>query len=88
MRTKRQTEGTKTSYTFTAKFFHWGFVVLFAYGVFKQIENINQLEDLALLKFEITFAVLFIFFLIIRFFYMTRTQTSSLPPNTPKAQKI
>ena len=87
MLTKRQTEGTKTSYTFTAKFFHWGFVVLFAYGVFKQIENINQLEDLALLKFEITFAVLFIFFLIIRFFYMTRTQTSSLPPNTPKAQK-
>ena len=87
MRTKRQTEVTKTSYTFTAKFFHWGFVVLFAYGVFKQIENINQLEDLALLKFEITFAVLFIFFLIIRFFYMTRTQTSSLPPNTPKAQK-
>ena len=76
-----------SEFTSTAKFFHWSFVVLFAYGVFKQIENINQLEDIALLKFEITFAVLFIFFLIIRFFYMTRTQTSSLPPNTPKAQK-
>ena len=71
----------------TAKLFHWSFVVLFAYGIFKQIDNINQLEDLALLRFEITFAVFFIVFLIIRFFYMKRTQTSSLPHNTPKIQK-
>ena len=77
----------RAGFSITAKFFHWGFVVLFAYGIFKQIENINQLEDIALLKFEITFAVLFIFFLVLRFFYMARTQTSSLPPNTPKAQK-
>ena len=78
----------KPGYSVTAKIFHWSFVVVFAYGVFKQIENINQLEDIALLKFEIIFAVLFIFFLIIRFFYMIGTQTSSLPSNTPKAQKF
>ena len=82
-----EVEITKPSYTLTAKIFHWSFVILFAYGIFKQVENINQLEDLALLKFEITFALLFILFLVARFMYMTRTQKSSLPPSTPGAQK-
>ncbi len=77
----------KKEFSKTAKIFHWGFVILFAYGISKQIENINQLEDLALLKFEITFALLFILFLVARFIYMTRTHSSSLPPNTPRVQK-
>ena len=85
---KTDAEITKTNYTLTARIFHWSFVILFAYGIFKQIENINQLEDLALLKFEITFALLFILFLVARFVYMTRTQKSSLPPDTPRAQKV
>ena len=71
----------------TAKIFHWSFVIIFAYGISKQIDNINQLEDLALLKFEITFALLFILFLVARFVYMKRTQKSSLPPDTPMLQK-
>ena len=75
-------------YSLTAKFFHWGFMLFFFYGIFKQIDNINQLEDLALLKFEIIFALLFILFLIVRFIYMKRTQISSLPPDTTKFQKI
>ena len=82
-----EVEIIKPSYTLTAKIFHWSFVILFAYGISKQIDNINQLEDLALLKFEIAFALLFILFLVARFFYMTRTQNSSLPPDTPGAQK-
>ena len=85
---KTDAEIAKTNYTLTARIFHWSFVILFAYGIFKQIENINQLEDLALLKFEITFALLFILFLVARFVYMRRTQKSSLPPDTPRAQKI
>ena len=85
---KTDAEIAKTNYTLTARIFHWSFVILFAYGIFKQIENINQLEDLALLKFEITFALLFILFLVARFVYMTRTQKSSLPPDTPGAQKV
>ena len=85
---KTDAEKAKTSYTLTARIFHWSFVILFAYGIFKQIENINELEDLALLKFEITFALLFILFLVARFVYMTRTQKSSLPPDTPEAQKV
>ena len=75
------------NYTRTAKIFHWSFVIIFAYGISKQIDNINQLEDLALLKFEIAFAFLFILFLVTRFVYMKRTQRSSLPPDTPRMQK-
>ena len=60
---KTEIEKTKQNYTVSAKIFHWGFVILFAYGISKQVDNINQLEDLALLKFEITFALLFILFL-------------------------
>ena len=82
-----EVEIVKPSYTLTAKIFHWSFVILFAYGISKQIDNINQLEDLALLKFEIAFALLFILFLVARFFYMKRTQKSSLPPETPMVQK-
>ena len=84
---KKEAEIAKTNYSITAKIFHWSFIILFAYGIFKQIENINQLKDLALLKFEITFALLFILFLVVRFVYMTRTQKSSLPPDTPRVQK-
>ena len=43
-------EKTKQNYTVSAKIFHWGFVILFAYGISKQVDNINQLEDLALLS--------------------------------------
>ena len=82
-----EVEISKPSYTLTAKIFHWSFVILFAYGISKQIDNINQLEDLALLKFEIAFALLFILFLVARLVYMKRTQKSSLPPDTPMVQK-
>lgn len=43
-------------YSKIAKTFHWGFVVLFAYGVLKQVDDIGQLRDTALLRFEILFA--------------------------------
>ena len=83
-----EVEMTKPSYSITAKIFHWSFVILFDYGISKQINNINQLEDLALLKFEIAFALLFILFLVTRFVYMKRTQKSSLPPDTPMLQRV
>ncbi len=75
-------------YSKTAKLFHWGFVILFIYGVAKQVDNINQLEDTTFFKFEIIFAIIFLFLLIIRFIYMKLTQKTSLPKDTPKAQKI
>ena len=78
----------KKKYSFIAKFWHWGFVLLFIYGVAKQVDSIEQLEDKFFFQFEIIFAFLFLFLLIIRFIYMTKTQETSLPDSTPKIQKI
>ena len=75
-------------YSKIAKLFHWGFVLLFVYGVTKQVDDINQLEDKAFFKFEIIFALVFLFLLIIRFIYMKTTQKTSLPEDTPRVQKI
>ena len=77
-----------SQYSKIAKFFHWGFILLFIYGVAKQVDDINQLEDQAFFKFEIIFAVIFLFLLLIRLIYMKTTQKTSLPEDTPKAQKL
>ena len=61
---------------------------MFGYGIIKQVDNIEQLEDISLLKFEIMFASIFLFFLILRFIYMKKTQPTSLPEETPKSQKF
>ena len=47
-----------TKYTILGKVLHWGFMVLYAYGIFKQINDLSELEDTALLLFEIAFATL------------------------------
>ncbi len=78
----------KSHYSNIAKFFHWGFVLLFVYGVAKQVDDINQLEDNAFFRFEIIFAIIFFFLLLIRLIYMKKTQKTSLPEYTPKPQKI
>ena len=44
------------THTPLAKFIHWTFTVLYAYGIFKQVENLEELEDVSLLNFEIFFA--------------------------------
>ena len=75
-------------YSKIAKLFHWGFVILFVYGISKQVEDINQLEDALFFRFEIIFALIFLILLIIRFIYMKTTQQSSLPKKTPKVQKL
>ena len=35
----------KKKYSYIAKSWHWGFVLLFVYGVAKQVDEIEQLED-------------------------------------------
>ena len=77
-----------TKYSTIAKIFHWGFVALFAYGIAKQIDNISQLENFALLRFELIFAIILILLLAVRFVYMTKTQTSALPEETSLFQKL
>ena len=78
----------KKQYSLFAKFWHWGFVLLFIYGVAKQVDEIEQLEDQFFFQFEIIFAVIFLFLLSIRFVYMNKTQVTSLPDDTSKIQKI
>ena len=74
-------------FSYLAKLLHWGFVLLFIYGLLKQIDSLNQLEDDGLLEFEVMFATAFILLLTVRFFYMKKTQQSSLPEQTPEVQK-
>lgn len=86
-----QQSGTRAPvacYSLLGKTFHWGFVAVFAYGIYKQVDNISQLADGALLRFEVIFAALFLIFLGARFFYMTRMQSSALPENTHALQKL
>ena len=59
---------TNSDYSFLAKLLHWSFIFLFAYGIYKQIDIINELEDIYLLKSEMLFALVFLLFLIFRFF--------------------
>ena len=37
----------KSKHSFTAKLFYWGFVVIFIYGISKQVDDINQLADIS-----------------------------------------
>ena len=82
-----QSETPPMSYSIIAKSFHWGVAALFAYGIIKQVDNVRQLEDSALLRFEIYFAALFLVILVIRYVYVTRTQRSALPPETGRWQR-
>ena len=75
-------------YSLFAKILHWGFVVLFIYGILKQVDNIAQLANVALLRFELLFAFVLLVLLAARFGYMTKTQVSSLPKETPYFQKL
>ena len=63
------------NHTLLGKVFHWGFVLLYAYGIFKQIDDLEQLADTGLLVFEIVFASVFLLLVIVRYGYMRRFQT-------------
>jgi len=41
----------QNSHTPLAKFIHWTFTVLYAYGIFKQVDELEELEDVSLLNF-------------------------------------
>tara|TARA_X000000368_G_scaffold164760_1_gene129942 strand:+ start:94 stop:654 length:561 start_codon:yes stop_codon:yes gene_type:complete len=63
------------SHTKLAKFIHWTFTLLYAYGIFKQVDDLSELEDSSLLNFEILFATVFLIIVLIRYFYMKDTPT-------------
>jgi len=63
------------THTTLAKFIHWTFTLLYAYGIFKQVDDLNELEDASLLNFEILFATVFLIIVLFRYFYMKDTPT-------------
>jgi len=63
------------SHTFLAKVVHWTFVPLYIYGIIKQVDDLNELKDASLLHFEILFATVFLFIVLLRYFYMKDTPT-------------
>ena len=65
----------ENSHTRLAKTIHWTFSFLYAYGIFKQVEDLEELEDASLLNFEIFFAVVFLVIVMLRFFYMKDAKT-------------
>ena len=62
-----------SSHTALAKFIHWTFTLLYAYGIFKQVDDLTELEDASLLNFEILFATIFLIITIVRYIYMKDT---------------
>ena len=67
--------GGNRQHSVLGKTFHWGFIILYAYGIFKQIDDLEELEDSALLSFEIAFATVFLGIVVIRYSYMRRFET-------------
>ena len=63
------------NHTPLAKLIHWTFIPLYTYGIFKQVDNLNELEDPSLLNFEILFATVFLIIVLMRYFYMKDTPT-------------
>ena len=81
------TSSPVSHYSLFAKILHWGFVLLFAYGIATQINEADDLNDEAVFFDEILFASLFLLLLIIRFAYMSLTQKTALPEETHVIQK-
>ena len=63
------------SHTKVAKAIHWSFILLYVYGIFKQVNELDELEDTNLLLFEIIFATIFLVIVILRYSYMSRFKT-------------
>ncbi|MEM1229857.1 MAG: cytochrome b/b6 domain-containing protein, partial [Pseudomonadota bacterium] len=71
-----------------ARVVHWSFAVLFVYALTKQLDFVEQLEDRALLRFEVAFACVFLVVLFARFVYMRKAGATALPEQTPDLVKL
>ena len=63
------------SHTLLARSIHWSFILLYLYGIFKQVNELDELEDSTLLLSEIVFATVFLVIVILRYSYMRRFRT-------------
>ena len=78
----------KVEHNLLAKSLHWVFVFMFGYGVLKQIQGKEQLNDMGLLKSELLFALIFLAFIAFRFIYMKKKFKTSLPSETPPVHRL
>ena len=49
--------------------------MLYSYGIFKQVDDLSELEDASLLNLEIIFAIIFLIIVLTRYFYMKDAPT-------------
>ena len=84
------TQGSEavTPHSLAAKVTHWGFTGVFIYALTKQLDEVEELEDLSLLQNEMVFASVFLILLVVRFVFMHATRSSALPGNTPMLTKL
>jgi cytochrome b561 len=82
--------GTKkmNNHGILAKIFHWGFAVVLIYALLKQIGDVRELADTALLNFEIIFATAFLVLLAVRFCYMHFTMPTAVPDDTSRVMRF
>lgn len=70
-----------------ARWLHWGFILLFVYGLSKQLDELEELEAPGLLEQEMLFAGVFLLVVIARFLYMRFTVPSVVPSDAPLYQR-
>ena len=87
MMTPQPTDEIK-NHGLVAKVFHWGFIVVFAYALTKQLDNVGQLSDRDLLRFEVIFAIAFLALLGIRYAFMRATKPTALPLSAPWLKRL
>ena len=63
------------SHTRLAKAIHWSFILLYVYGIFKQVGELDDLEDNHLFLIEVCFAITFLVIVLLRYSYMRRFKT-------------
>ena len=72
------------SYSLLAKSMHWAFIVIFAYAVINQVDEVEELENFTLLMKEVLFAILFLTLLLYRFIYMRSVKAAMPQLDMPK----
>ncbi|MEM8682165.1 MAG: cytochrome b/b6 domain-containing protein [Pseudomonadota bacterium] len=77
------------THSWLARLFHWGFIVVLAVGLIRQIDEVEELDDVTLLIEETIFALVFLVLLLFRFLYMTSRRREKLHPGpTPRLLRI
>ena len=64
-----------SSHTLIARISHWGFIILYTYGMVKQLDDLSQFEDAGLLYFEVVFSIVFLLIVVFRYLYMRKYKT-------------